>query len=168
MRASALAVIGTPGRDLVERKVEAQHVDMPFADKSAQAVLSLLCDQRCQISLGQAAHCCNPGDLRLCVCGRAIRVKTRGRGGDSIGRRGCSARHIRPCPVDQFLRQPAEVGTAGRRGITGAGCGGRARVEMAVSGQVLPDQVRADHLAVLGDLAAVGLMGKGDLCDAGY
>ena len=41
---------------------------------------------------------------------------------------------------------------------SGASRGRRPSVEILVAGELLPDQLRADHLAVLFDQAALGLM----------
>src|SRR5204862_4890705 len=57
------------------------------------------------------------------------------------------------------LARIARVGTKGRR---------RTAVEIAVAGECLPDERRANDLAVALDKAAIGLARKDDLGNAGH
>ncbi len=112
---------------------------------------------------------CDAWHLEFCRRGRDVRIETGSGGGDQIDRHRhvwifClqGSRILFDAGDQELVRRP-KVRAAGTGGIVAIACGRGPRVEIAGSGKWLPDDARADDLAVARDELSVGLAGKDQL-----
>ena len=135
--------------------------------------------------LVQAARSGDRRNLRQRELRRNMRIEA------GAGRRdGVRRHHVNPSSgelrfngaihaIDKLLRRRAQIGARGIRRVigrvdglarvSGVGRAGRrgAAVKITIRGKALTDQGRADDLAIALDHAAIGLVGKRELSDAG-
>ena len=161
----------------VQRQVQPQHMHPRLADEAQQRLLGVPLDQCAHFGFRQAAHAGHAGRL---VVGRGaadVRVQPAGRGGDQVHRHrrgvarvgGAQRRDARLHRVGQRRVRRPQVGAGGVGGVVGHRRGRRrAAPEVLRVAEGLADQLGADHLAALGDQAAVGAGREGHLRDAGH
>src|SRR5690348_8731636 len=112
-------------------------------------------------------------DLEFGGCGRDIGVDPRTGGGDEIHRNGTRAvfslclPHGGTYAVDQGLVCRSEVGAAAGRCVISSPSAGGPGMEVAGSGEQLPDDPRSNDLSIFSDELSVGAEGKQDLSESG-
>ncbi|MPL86090.1 hypothetical protein SDC9_32066 [bioreactor metagenome] len=110
------------------------------------------------------------GGLTMGVGRRDLRIKAGPRRGDRIHRGRAAIRSLPGAAPGRHLAAQRRRARAEVRGARGHGAerrGRGARMQIARAGEVLCDQPRADHGAVLHDQAAVGGGWHQRLCDRG-
>ena len=161
-------------REPVKGEVEKQDVDPPLTEQRRSSRPSVCSLTRARTSvLGQSARLGDARHLKQGSYRRDVRVEAAAGGGDQVGRHrgtwvlGSSLSTSARTAVDERATGRAKVRAAGGAGIVAVFAGGRRpAVEVTVAGEVLADQLRADHMAVPFDQAAVGLVREGHLGDA--
>ena len=171
----------------VEGQVDVEDVHPRFAPEAEEAGLDVAFDDGADAGLGEAAGAGDAGDLEAGGFGGDFGVEAAGRRGDEVGGDGergvgvfgAQAGDVGGDAGGEGLGGGAEVGAGGVGGVVGGGDGfggvggvggggGRgAALEVARAGEGLADEGGADHLAVAGEQAAVGLGGEEGLGEAG-